>query len=495
MTLEVYNTLTKKKKAFVPLDPAHVKMYVCGPTVYNYAHVGNARPVVVFDLLARLLRHDYPKLTYARNITDIDDKIIEAARESGEDISAITEKFTRIYEEDMGALNAELPDERPRATDYIPQMIRMVETLIEKGHAYEADGHVLFNVPSMENYGELSNRTLDELIAGARVEVASYKRDPTDFVLWKPSTDDQPGWDSPWGRGRPGWHLECSCMIEDVLGETIDIHGGGLDLIFPHHENEIAQSRCAHDGAPLARYWMHNGYLTVEGEKMSKSLGNFITVHELLEEGVKGEAIRMALLSAHYRQPLDFSRSGIQQAKKQLDRWYRVCNEAEKKIKELSKENEIIGKVSDDVLHALRDDLNTPKAIAELNKLAKEASNPREKAQIIMDNRLEPMDDQVDDAISLFSTRTDITEEQRLQNGVDLKVSAQLLGLLLDQDWFKVEVAEGAISDDEIQKLINERAISKKNKDFAHADQIRDELAAQGVILKDGPEGTTWERQ
>ena len=443
MTLRIYNTLTKKKEEFKPLDPAHVKMYVCGPTVYNYAHVGNARPVVVFDLLARLLRHDYPKLTYARNITDIDDKIIEAARESGEDISAITEKYTRIYEEDMGALNAELPDERPKATQYIPQMIRMVETLIDKGHAYEADGHVLFNVPSMENYGELSNRTLDELIAGARVEVASYKKDPTDFVLWKPSADDQPGWDSPWGRGRPGWHLECSCMIEDVLGETIDIHGGGLDLIFPHHENEIAQSRCAHDGAPLANYWMHNGYLTVEGEKMSKSLGNFITVHELLEEGVKGEAIRMALLSAHYRQPLDFSRSGIEQAKKQLDRWYRLTEGVEASEADIPEE----------FLAALRDDLNTPKAIAVLNALAKE------------------------------------------EKAAELKAAANLFGLLLDPDWFKVEVAEGAISDEDIQTLIVERADAKKNKDFARADQIRDELAAEGIILKDGPDGTTWERQ
>ena len=442
-TIQIYNTLTKKKEAFVPIDPAHVKMYVCGPTVYNYAHVGNARPVVVFDLLARLLRHDYPRLTYARNITDIDDKIIAAAQETGEDISAITEKYTRIYEEDMGALNAELPDERPKATQYIPQMIHMVETLIEKGHAYEADGHVLFNVPSMENYGELSNRTLDELIAGARVEVASYKKDPTDFVLWKPSTPDQPGWDSPWGRGRPGWHLECSCMIEDVLGETIDIHGGGLDLIFPHHENEIAQSRCAHDGAPLANYWMHNGYLTVEGEKMSKSLGNFITVHELLEEGVKGEAIRMALLSAHYRQPLDFSRSGIEQAKKQLDRWYRLTEGVEASDADIPEE----------FLEALRDDLNTPKAIAVLNALAKE-----EKASA-------------------------------------LKAAANLFGLLLDPDWFKVEVAEGAISDEDIQKLIEERAEAKKNKDFGRADGIRDELAAEGVILKDGPDGTTWERQ
>tara|TARA_B100001939_G_scaffold345686_1_gene362829 strand:- start:23829 stop:25184 length:1356 start_codon:yes stop_codon:yes gene_type:complete len=451
--MKLFNTLTKKKEDFVPLDPDHVKMYVCGPTVYNYAHVGNARPVVVFDLLARLLRHDFPKVTYARNITDIDDKIITASQETGEDISAITTKYTRIYEEDMGALNAELPDLRPRATDYIPQMIAMIETLINKGHAYVADGHVLFHVPSMENYGELSGRNREEMIAGARVEVAPYKKDASDFVLWKPSRADQPGWDSPWGRGRPGWHLECSCMIEDTLGETIDIHGGGLDLIFPHHENEIAQSRCAHGGAALARYWVHNGYLTVEGEKMSKSLGNFITVHELLEEGVRGEAIRLALLSAHYRQPLDFSRDGLDQAKKQLDRWYRLTEGVEATEED----------IPEDFLEALRDDLNTPKAIAVLNKLAKE-------------NRV-----------------------------VELKAAANLFGVLQDGDWFRrnaFEVKFGMSVRDEviygpdsIQRKIDERAEAKKRKDFVTADRIRDELAAQGVILKDGPDGTTWERK
>ncbi|MAU41806.1 MAG: cysteine--tRNA ligase [Kordiimonas sp.] len=446
MGLKLHNTLTRKKEDFRPIDADHIRMYVCGPTVYNYAHIGNARPVVVFDLLARLLRHEYPKLTYARNITDIDDKIIEAAQESGVPISEITEKYTAIYEEDMGALNAELPDLRPKATETIPQMINMIERLVAKGHAYAAEGHVLFHVPSMENYGELSNRNRDEMVAGARVEVAPYKQDPADFVLWKPSSDDQPGWNSPWGRGRPGWHLECSCMIEENLGQTIDIHGGGLDLIFPHHENEIAQSRCAHDGSPLANYWMHNGYLTVDGEKMSKSLGNFFTVHDLLDEfGRKGgEAIRLLLLTAHYRQPLDFSKDGIEQARKQLDRWYRVTAEVEGEV--------TAADIPTEFLEALRDDLNTPKAIAVLNKLAKQGQ------------------------------------------GRALKAAASLFGVLLQDDWFAVESNDTDLSADAIEALIAERNAARATKDFAASDRIRDELAAQGIILKDGAGGTTWER-
>ncbi|MCK5424705.1 MAG: cysteine--tRNA ligase [Emcibacter sp.] len=447
MSLKIYNTLSKKKKDFTPIDPDHVTIYVCGPTVYNYAHVGNARPVVVFDLLVRLLRHDYKQVTYARNITDIDDKIIEASKDSGTEISEITEKYARIYEADMAALNAGPPDLTPKATDYIAQMISMTADLIEKGHAYEKDGHVLFSVPSMDNYGELSGRKLEDMIAGARVDVASYKKDAADFILWKPSSDDQPGWDSTWGRGRPGWHLECSCMIEDNFGKTIDIHGGGLDLIFPHHENEIAQSRCAHEGAPLANYWMHNGYLTVDGEKMSKSLGNFVTVHDLLEEFPgKGEAIRMCLLTAHYRQPVDFSRDGIKQAQRQLDRWYRLTDGVE------------AGEVPESILNALRDDLNTPKAIAELNAIAKKAVN--------------------DDAAKK-----------------QLKAAANLFGVLEQDDWFDVIVAENAISVVSIEKLISERADAKKNKDFARADEIRAELTEQGIALLDGPDGTTWERK
>ncbi|VAX04874.1 Cysteinyl-tRNA synthetase [hydrothermal vent metagenome] len=447
--LKLYNTLSKQKEDFKPIKADHVTLYVCGPTVYDFAHVGNARPVVVFDLLVRLLRHDYKQVTYARNITDIDDKIIEAAQKSGQPISEITEKYTRIYEEDMGALNAKMPDIRPKATEYIDQMIAMTSDLIDKGHAYEKDGHVLFSVPSMADYGALSGRKLEDMIAGARVDVASYKKDAADFILWKPSAQTQPGWDSPWGRGRPGWHLECSCMIEDNFGKTIDIHGGGLDLIFPHHENEIAQSRCAHDGAPLANYWMHNGYLTVEGEKMSKSLGNFVTVHELLEEFPgKGEAIRMCLLSAHYRQPVDFSREGIKQAQKQLDRWYR-----------LTKNVKAEGiKVPEEVLAALRDDLNTPRAIAALNALAKKAV-------------------------------TDDTAKKQL------KSAANLFGVLEQDDWFTATGEDNAISEEMIEKLIYERAESKKNKKFTRADEIRNMLKNQGVFLLDGPDGTTWERK
>ena len=308
MTLQIHNTLTGKKEEFKPIDLKHIRMYVCGPTVYDYAHIGNARPVVVFDVLYRLLKEIYPdsKATYVRNITDIDDKIIEASRKTGEPIGEITKRTAEAYFEDMGALNALVPDECPKATDYIEKMIEMIQSLVEKGHAYEAEGHVLFDVPSMKDYGGLSKLDQEQLIAGARVEKAPYKKDASDFVLWKPSSDDQPGWESPWGRGRPGWHIECSAMAKDTLGDEFDIHGGGQDLIFPHHENEIAQSRCAHGTKLMAKYWMHNGYLTMSGEKMSKSIGNIITVHELLKDH-QGEVIRYALLSAHYRQPLDFS--------------------------------------------------------------------------------------------------------------------------------------------------------------------------------------------
>ncbi len=443
MTLKLYNTLSRDKQDFRPIDPDNIRMYVCGPTVYNYAHVGNARPVVVFDVLFRLLRHIYgdSKVTYARNITDIDDKIIDESLRSGVPIGDITQKYADIYQRDMGALNALAPTLQPHATDHIEPMIDMVSRLIEAGHAYAADGHVLFNVPSMENYGGLSRRNRDEMVAGARVEVASYKKDPADFVLWKPSSDDQPGWDSPWGRGRPGWHLECSCMIEKNLGETIDIHGGGLDLIFPHHENEIAQSSCAHRGAPLANVWMHNGYLTVDGEKMSKSLGNFYTVHDLLDEFPgKGEAIRLALLSAHYRQPLDFSKDAIRQAAKQLNRWYEMLEGVE------------AGDVPQAFLDALSDDLNTPKAIAELNRLASERDLP------------------------------------------GLRAACDLIGFVQTdrEEWTG---RTGDADEAGIQRMIEQRQAAKKVKDFAAADRIRDELLAQGIILKDGPDGTTWERK
>ena len=459
-TLEIYNTLTNEKDVFKPIDPNHIKMYVCGPTVYNYAHVGNARPVVVFDTLYRLLKHDYPKVTYARNITDIDDKIIEASRETGDDISILTEKFARIYEEDMSALNAEPPDLQPKATDYVYAMITLISELVDKGHAYESDGHVLFQVSTMDDYGALSGKAVNDLIAGARVNVADYKRESADFVLWKPSSDDQPGWDSPWGRGRPGWHTECSAMIKKELGETIDIHGGGQDLIFPHHENEIAQSKCSHGGANLANFWIHNGYLTVNGDKMSKSLGNFITVHELLEEFPgKGEAIRLALLTSHYRQPADFSREAIKQAEKQLKRWYKAT------LNTKNSNNEFVSK---EVLKALRDDLNTPKSIMELNLLSKDNN----KADVLL-------------------------------------ASANLLGLLKGNpaDWLpthELTAETGSfelkgydaeltvlISETRINDLLVERKIAKNNKNWARADEIRNEFSSKGYKILDYPDGSS----
>ncbi len=459
MTLQIHNTLTRRKEAFAPLDPKNVRLYVCGPTVYDFAHIGNARPVVVFDVLFRLLRQLYgaDHVTYARNITDIEDKIIEAARENGETIEAVTLRTTEAYHRDMAALGALPPSIEPRATGHIPQMIAMIETLIAKGHAYAAEGHVLFNVPSMESYGQLSGRDREEMVAGARVEVAPYKKDPADFVLWKPSTPEQPGWDSPWGRGRPGWHIECSAMAEAHLGQVFDIHGGGQDLIFPHHENEIAQSRCAHGTALMAKVWMHNGYVVVGGKKMSKSLGNFFTVRELLDEGFPGEAIRLTLLSGHYRQPLDVTREKIDEAKAQLDRLYgalRHAGEAEAGPAEAPPEA---------LLAALADDLNTPQALAELHEIAgalNKANDPQEAARL---------------------------EGQLLAAG-------DLLGLLQadPEAWF--QGADGTLSAEEIEARIEARRQARKAKDFAEADRIRDELAAQGVLLEDGPGGTTWKR-
>ena len=361
--LHLHNTLSRQKEVFAPLDDAHVRMYVCGPTVYDFAHLGNARPVVVFDTLYRLLKRHYPRVTYVRNITDIDDKIIAKAKEIGKPIDSITQRTTEAYHEDMAALNALPPDAEPRCTQTVPEMIAMIETLIAKGHAYAKDGHVLFNVPSMKDYGQLSRRSQDEIIAGARVDVAPYKKDPADFVLWKPSTSDQPGWDSPWGRGRPGWHIECSAMAKKHLGITFDIHGGGLDLIFPHHENEIAQSRCAHDGAPLARFWMHNGFLTINSDKMSKSLGNFFTVRDLLGK-YPGEAIRLALLSGHYRQPLDFSPEAVEKAKEKLDRWYGT-------LRMFKHVEDVPSEPPPQFEEALFDDLNTPLAIGHIDTIVK----------------------------------------------------------------------------------------------------------------------------
>jgi cysteinyl-tRNA synthetase len=456
--LDLFNTLTRRKEHFEPLVPGKVGLYVCGPTVYDYAHIGNARPVVVFDVLYRLLKHLYSEVRYVRNITDVDDKIIDRACQSGEPIDSVTARTTEAYHQDMAALNALNPDIEPRATQHIAQMISMIEKLIARGNAYEADGHVLFSVPSMPDYGRLSRRSRDELIAGARVEVAPYKRDPADFVLWKPSAPEVPGWSSPWGRGRPGWHIECSAMAADHLGETFDIHGGGLDLIFPHHENEIAQSTCSHGGAPLARYWVHNGFLTVEGEKMAKSLGNFFTVRDLLGE-FPGEAIRLTLLSAHYRQPLDFTRDLLRQSKGNLDRWYNALRGTD----EASADNI---EVPFEVLAALEDDLNTPMAISHVHGLA-----------------------------TALNKATDPAERVRLKGS--LLAAGRLLGILQENPavWFQGE-ADGAQSEDAalIDGLIERRRDARKAKDFAEADRIRKQLTDMGIVLEDGPSGTTWKR-
>src|SRR5690606_17937638 len=460
VTLYLYNTAKRQKEEFVPLEPGKAGMYVCGPTVYDFAHIGNARPVVVFDVLYRLLRHLGFDVTYVRNITDVDDKIITAARENGESIEALTLRTAKAFQDDMAALNALSPTFEPRATEHIGGMIEMIAALIEKGHAYEASGHVLFDVTSMADYGALSGRNRDEMIAGARVEVAPYKKDPADFILWKPSDADVPGWDSPWGRGRPGWHIECSVMSKAKLGVTFDIHGGGRDLIFPHHENEVAQSRCAHDGAPFARYWVHNGFLMVEGKKMSKSLGNFYTVRELLAEA-PGEALRMNMLSTHYRQPLDWTASGLKAAKASLDRLYTAMQ----KLADVEAGPAV---PSPEVLAALLDDLNTPQALAALNALAGEANKA-----------------------------TDAAEKARLKG--ELLGSGALLGLLAmsADDWFRGGSdanAGGCLSNAEIEAEIEARLAARKAKDFARADAIRDALAAKGIILEDGPGGTTWKR-
>jgi cysteinyl-tRNA synthetase len=462
MAIQIYNTLGREKQTFEPIDPSNVRMYVCGPTVYDFAHIGNARPVVVFDVVFRLLRKIYGanKVTYARNITDVEDKIIDAAKAKNESIESVTTRTTQAYHEDMAALGALQPSVEPRATDHIAQMIAISEQLIEKGHAYAADGHVLFDVTSMADYGALSGRNRDDMIAGARVEVAPYKRDPADFVLWKPSSKDQPGWDSPWGRGRPGWHIECSAMSQEHLGKTFDIHGGGLDLTFPHHENERAQSTCAH-GVPYVNYWMHNGYVVVNGEKMSKSLGNFFTVRQLRDEGLSGEAMRLTLLSAHYRQPLDFTREKVAEAKNQLDRLYGALRAVE--------EIDAVGsEPSEALMAALRDDINTPLALAALHEVGT-ALNKAVAA--------EPHDDAL---IARFKGQ--------------LLAGGGLLGLLESDPeiWF-----QGGGTDDaaEIEGLIVERADARKAKDFARADQVRDKLDAMGVILEDGAGGTTWRRK
>jgi len=469
--LYLHNSLARRRERFEPLDPANVRMYVCGPTVYDLAHIGNARPAVVFDVLARLLRRLYPRLTYVRNITDVDDKINARATESGEPISAITGRTTADYHTDMAALGALPPDQEPRATGHIAEMIAIIERLIAAGHAYPAEGHVLFAVASFPEYGRLSGRSPDELLAGARIDVAPYKRDPGDFVLWKPSTPDLPGWDSPWGRGRPGWHIECSAMSWRYLGETFDIHGGGTDLIFPHHENEIAQSVCAFPGSHFARYWLHNEMLLVNGEKMSKSLGNFFTVRDVLAKA-PGEAIRLLLLRTHYRSRLDFTDVGLHEARRELDRFYRA----------LERFPDVLpaDAVPVAVLEALCDDLNTPLAISALHELADRA----------------------------------IAGDPTAAGG--LRAAGGLLGLLqMDvESWFRGSVYATAKVEalasvgltvnvvieptrperQEIEAKIAERQAARHARDFARADAIRAELASRGIVLEDGPAGTIWRR-
>ena len=462
MELKLYNSLTRKKQVFEPIDPKRITMYACGPTVYNFVHIGNARPAVVFDTVYRVLRSLYPNVVYARNITDIDDKIINKANELAQDINVITKKYSEAYANDMQALNTLTPDKIPYATDHIPEMIDMVQTLVDKGHAYPADsqieaekGHVLFSVPSMPNYGELSNRNIEDQEAGARVEVASYKQYAGDFVLWKPSTDSEPGWESPWGRGRPGWHLECSAMIKKHLGDTIDIHAGGHDLIFPHHENEIAQSCCANDGKPLANFWMHNGFINIDGEKMSKSLGNFRLVNDLLKQ-YPGEVLRYVILSSHYRSEQNFSKDLLDSAWRTLDSLYGF-------IRGVDAQDGVLNATGDGY-RALLDDINTPVAISELYRLAK-AVNQAE-------------------------------GEQQAALMQELKALADILGLLQQdpEQWFTQARADDQLSAEQIEQLITARNQAKQDKDYAKADDIRQQLLDGGVILEDSREGTKWRR-
>ena len=461
MTLTLHNTLTRKREPLEPVRAGHVGMYVCGPTVYDLAHIGNARPIVVFDVLCRVLKRLYPSVTYVRNITDIDDKINEASRRSGEPIESITARTTKAFHEDIAALGALPPDVEPRATAHVPEMIALIEALIAAGNAYEVEGHVLFHVPSAPRYGALSGRDRDEMIAGARVEIAPYKRDPADFVLWKPSDETLPGWESPWGRGRPGWHIECSAMSRAYLGETVDIHGGGMDLIFPHHENEIAQSECACPGAPFARHWVHNGVLTVEGEKMSKSLGNFITIREALAE-TPGEVIRMVLLSTHYRHPLDWTAEGLEKAHLNVDKFYSALREVGPAAGAAEEES-----VDPEVKAALCDDLNTPRALAALHRLAGELNRTHNQS-----------------------------EKAKAKARAALRGSGALLGLLQadPEIWFHGAGLDGGMSDVEIEALIAARAAARAQRDFAEADRIRAAMAAEGIALEDTAQGTLWRR-
>jgi cysteinyl-tRNA synthetase len=449
MELRLYDTLTREKRTFRPIDPARVRMYVCGPTVYDFAHIGNARPVIVFDVLFRLLRHVYGEshVTYVRNITDVDDKINARAAERGISIREVTEETYKNFIEDVSALGCLQPTVEPRATEHIGEMKALIERLVKSGNAYVAEDHVLFHVASMKDYGRLSNRSLDEMIAGARVEVAPFKKDPMDFVLWKPSDPGEPAWPSPAGikkAGRPGWHIECSAMSWKHLGETFDIHGGGIDLVFPHHENEIAQSRCAFQTPAMANFWMHNGFLQVEGEKMSKSLGNFVTIHELLKDW-PGEVVRLTMLQTHYRQPINWTVAGLRESQKSLDHWYKLTGDSAP------------GYLCADMVDALLDDLNTPKAFAAMHELRTEAAKGAKPA------------------------------------AASLKASAQLMGLLQlsPAQWLGFRSALATVDENKVVSLIEARNSARKAKNFKEADRIRDELKAMGIELEDTKDGKT----
>ena len=458
MVLKIHNTLSGTKETFEPVDNNHVRIYACGPTVYNYAHIGNARMAVVNDLLVNVLRTQFEKVTYVSNITDIDDKIIDAAHELNEPIKNLTTKYTKIYNDDMGYLNVKLPDIQPHATDHISEMIDLIKKLIENNYAYEKDGHVLFHVPSFSKYGVLSKRNRDEQIAGSRVEVAPFKKDPADFILWKPSPDPLPGWESPWGFGRPGWHLECSAMSEKTLGLPFDIHSGGMDLVFPHHENEIAQT-CSlddnHEPASFAKFWFHNGFVNVEGEKMSKSIGNIKLVHDLKNQ-YKGEVLRLTLLSAHYRQPLNWTKEIIDQNSKMLDRFYRS-------LKELQDVEISSDLVSEDIMESLLDDLNTPKVLAKLNTLSN----------------------------TLSSADTD--EKRNIKN--NLIATGKILGVMQEDPNIWLGYNQTANPEkEEIEGLINQRNEARRSKDFKLADQIRDKLKSKGIEIEDTKNGTIWRK-
>lgn len=459
MSIYLHNTLTKQKQKFTPNDPKRVSMYVCGPTVYSYAHIGNARPAVVFDVLVRLLRKRFEEVVYVRNLTDVDDKINAAAVKEGVAINVITERYTEIYHQDMAALNVALPDVEPKATEHMAEIIVMIESLITKGFAYEAEGHVLFDVAKFADYGELSGRKVEDMLAGARVEVAAFKREAADFVLWKPSTPEQPAWPSPWGEGRPGWHIECSAMIERHLGQSIDIHAGGQDLIFPHHENEIAQSVCAHDGAPYCNYWLHNGFVNVNQEKMSKSIGNVLLLKQLLESA-PGEAIRYALLSTHYRSPLDWTDELLSSSKKSLDRLYRALDELND-VETIDSKAVSIGLIVK-FEQALSDDMNTPLAMSELHVLAKQSN-----------------------------IETDAGLRAELKTA--LIDCSQQLGLLQSEpaEWFGASIDDTAMIDD----LLQQRQQARLDKNYARADEIRDQLLAMNIEIIDKAEGTSWRKR